>query len=318
MDVALPTSPCKRAESREGQNPKATPYSPRQKEICPPLPQPPTLPVPRLPPQEGAQCTGLRPAGLDEVIYRPEHLAQKAGHLDLREELLQADEQLRLRQDNGEPPKANRCQARAGRRGGKTPEAPIQPVLCKSSSIWRKPCGNPDAQREHPDEQTGLHGHVRPRSLQNPDVQVLLPAPQVQVRRALRGTLHRHRLAPPRDQDGGYLRRHGAPPRALRHERLSQGPSPPQPGEQEGHRQDEGRVQRKTNLRGRLPALQDVLHFDLGQRKQKESEGHHQSRNRERDQPPELQGRPIRQAILQARDGHVPKYRPPDLHSASQ
>ena len=75
-------------------------------------------------------------------------------------------------------------------------------------------------------------------------------------------------------------------------------------------------MQRKANLRGRLPALQDVLQ-NRGRRKQKESEGHHQSRNKERDQPPELQRRPIRQAILQARDGHVPKYRPPDLHGAS-
>ena len=61
--------------------------------------------------------------------------------------------------------------------------------------------------------------------------------------------------------------------------------------ENKSPRQDEGRVQRQANLRGRLPALQDVLHFDRGRRKQKESEGHHQSRNKERDQPPELQGR---------------------------
>ena len=142
---------------------------------------------------------------------------------------------------------------------------------------------------------------MRPRTLQTPDVRVLLPAPQVQVRRALRAALHRHGLAPPRDPDGGYLRRHGVPPRALRHKRLPRGPSPPQPGEQEGHRQ----------------ALQDVLHQNRGRRKQKESEGHHQSRNKERDQPPELQGRPLRQAILQAGDGHVPKYRPPDLYGAS-
>ena len=32
-------------------------------------------------------------------------------------------------------------------------------------------------QRQNSDEQTGLHGHVRPRTLQTPDVQVLLPAP---------------------------------------------------------------------------------------------------------------------------------------------
>ena len=146
---------------------------------------------------------------------------------------------------------------------------------------------------------------MHPRSLQNPDVQVLLHAPPVQVRRALRAALHGHGLAPPRDPDGGYLRRHRAPPRALRHKQLPRGPSPPQPGEQESPRQDEGL------------ALQDVLHFDRGRRKQKESEGHHQSRNKERDQPPELQGRPLRQAILQARDGHVPKYRPPDLHGSS-
>ena len=88
-------------------------------------------------------------------------------------------------------------QACAGRRGGKTPEAPVQPVLRKRRGVRRKPCGNPDAQRKNSDEQTGLHGHVHSRSLQNPDVQVLLPAPQVQVRRALRATLHRHGLAPP-------------------------------------------------------------------------------------------------------------------------
>ena len=73
MDVALPTSPCKRAESREGQNPKAASHSPRQRELCPPLPQPPTLPVPRYETQEGAQRPGLRPEGLDEVIYLPKH-----------------------------------------------------------------------------------------------------------------------------------------------------------------------------------------------------------------------------------------------------
>ena len=202
-------------------------------------------------------------------------------------------------------------------RAGEDAKAPIQPALRKSISIRRKPCGNPDAQRKNSDEQTGLHRHVRPRSLQNPDVQVLLPAPQVQVRRALRAALHRHGLAPPRDPDGEYLRRHGVPPGALRHKRLPQGPYPPQLGEQEGHRQDEGRVQRQANLRGRLPALQDVLHFDRGRRKQNESEGHHQGCHKERGQPPELQGRPLRQAILQARDGHVPKYRPPDLYGSS-
>ena len=43
---------------------------------------------------------------------------------------------------------------------------------------------------------------MHPRSLQNPDVQVPLPAPQVQVRLTLRATLHRHRLSSPRNQDG--------------------------------------------------------------------------------------------------------------------
>ena len=76
-------------------------------------------------------------------------------------------------------------------------------------------------------------------------------------------------------------------------------------------------MQRQANLRGRLPALQDVLHLVQG-RQQKESEGHHQGRNKERDQPPELQGRPIRSANVQARDGQAPKQRPPDFRGAFQ
>ena len=139
---------------------------------------------------------------------------------------------------------------------------------------------------------------MRPRTLQSTDVRVLLPAPQAKVRKMLRAALHGHGLAPPRDPDGGYLRRHGAPPRALRHERQPRTPSPPQPGEQESPRQDEGRVQRKTNLGGRPPARQDVLYQNRGRRKQKESKGHQEGCHEERYQPPELQGRPLRQAIL--------------------
>ena len=67
-----------------------------------------------------------------------------------------------------------------------------------------------------------------------------------------------------------------------------------------------------------VPALQDVLHFAQERQKHKESKGHHQSRDKERDQPPELQGRHLRSANVQARDGQAPKQRPPDFRGASQ
>ena len=66
-------------------------------------------------------------------------------------------------------------------------------------------------------------------------------------------------------------------------------------------------MQWQADLGGCLPAFQDVLHFNRGRRKQKESEGHREGCHKERDQPPELQGRPLQQANLQARDGHAPK-----------
>ena len=58
----------------------------------------------------------------------------------------------------------------------------------------------------------------------------------------------------------------------------------------------------------------DVLHLARERQKHKESKGHHQGCHKERDQPPELQGGPFRSANVQARDGQVPKQRPPDLH----
>ena len=74
----------------------------------------------------------------------------------------------------------------------------------------------------------------------------------------------------------------------------------------------------KDHFGGCVPALQDVLHLARGRQKHKESKGHHQSRDKERDQPPELQGRPIWSANVQARDGQAPKQRPPDFRGAFQ
>ena len=53
---------------------------------------------------------------------------------------------------------------------------------------------------------------MRPRSLQNADVRVLLSPSWLQIRLKMPTSLHRHRLSPTRNKDRGHLERHGKDP----------------------------------------------------------------------------------------------------------
>ena len=97
---------------------------------------------------------------MEPYIRLNTELRKKAAS-DFEKELFQADEQLSLWQDDGKPQKPNRCKSCTIKRGGKASEANIPSTLRKSSCLRRKSCRHPDARRQHPDEQTSLHRHVR-------------------------------------------------------------------------------------------------------------------------------------------------------------
>ena len=92
-----------------------------------------------------------------------------------------------------------------------------------------------------------------------------------QVRREGQAANDRHRQPGLPPGNGGRVRGHGLEPRRLRHQRLSQVSPGLQRRQQEGPRQDEGRIQRSSHRRVRRPEAQDVLH--LGGRRPREEEG---------------------------------------------
>ena len=61
--------------------------------------------------EKGASDCIIHPNRLDEGVHRLQHTGAGEGNNELREGLIQADEQLRLRQDNGEPAKPGEREA---------------------------------------------------------------------------------------------------------------------------------------------------------------------------------------------------------------
>ena len=123
---------------------------------------------------KGAQSVRVRPRPLDGAVHQDEHGVSQAGQKRLREELLQADEQLSIWKDNGEFAKSRRCEDSAGVGDKQDPQAGIGPVLRQIHTFQQRHGRNPHAQKEADAEKAGVHRNDDLGKQQDTDVRLVL------------------------------------------------------------------------------------------------------------------------------------------------
>ena len=175
--------------------------------------------------------------------YSPdEHRVSEAGEKQIRDNLLQTDEQLRVRENDGKPeePRGREDRTELGMR--QDPPAGGQPLFPQVRYLWKRPGRHPHAQSQALPKQAHVHRHDDSREQQAADVRHVLWPPESQLRAQVRAHLHRHRQPSLRHPDRRHLRRHGGSHPSVRHKQLSQRAPTLQRNKQKSAWKDERRV----------------------------------------------------------------------------
>ena len=109
--------------------------------------------------EKGALGDQVRPRALDGAVHPDGHRVPEAGEKRIRDHLLQVDEQLRVRQNDGKPeePRGREDRTELGRR--QDPPAGSQPLFRQIRYLWKRPGRHPHAQNQALPEQAHVHRH---------------------------------------------------------------------------------------------------------------------------------------------------------------
>ena len=102
-NVGVPTEADGRSESRPAEQREAGADPGGQGKIHGPLQEPAEVPQTGATSEKGAPGDRVRPRALDGAVYPDEHRVSEAGEKRIRDHLLQADEQLRVQQNDEKP-----------------------------------------------------------------------------------------------------------------------------------------------------------------------------------------------------------------------
>jgi len=103
----------------------------RQRKVRAPLQKPAVLPQTGHAPEKGAQGDRVRPRALDGAVHPDEHRVPEAGEKRLRDQLLQADEQLRVQQNDRKPEEPRGCENRAELGDRQDTKIGSRPFICR-------------------------------------------------------------------------------------------------------------------------------------------------------------------------------------------